>query len=645
MFNCRAKEQPGILLEDLNQNVKCDASGLVCYNNKQTQGTCLNYEVRFLCCTYEPCKEPLASDCKLALETLAWTEWFDKTKPVAGAGEFETITNIEAAGKEICKSPRDIQCIAESFPYTPISTINEDVICNKSIGLICFDAKQRYQPCLNYRVRFLCYSYNFDGCQTSTSIPSTFKTSRPTTSTTSSASTTSITPSSTSTKTSISSTTVSTAGPSSSGTTSISTLSSETTSSRYESTSLAPPFNYTIICKNATCVLDETNSTVILTVLCPSAVVFTCPQGQVQVEVYDVGNCCYKYECRDATTANSCAGPDGKTRQVGDSWITNCNMCTCTTKNKVTCSKFICGTLPNLTCTEEGFEAVSFFAQEDPCCPKRECRCNPNLCPKKQLVCALGFQLTVEFGLCCARLICVPKGVCVQNNVEYKPNMIVPSTQGPCFSCTCSDRMNPNSQLNEIKCSTQMCAPCPPGQDRVAVEGVCCGKCVHVACVVQNKKGSPEIHQVGDTWVDPDEKCKKFRCDQVKEQIVVATEKDICPPFDPEDCEEDTIEASNKSCCLTCQAKLKKCALTKVSENINVEGCFGVAEIGICIGNCLSTVRYSIDGKIIYRSCACCKEMTMTKKSTILSCRNGKQIKYEYPTIASCGCIHADCVK
>ncbi|XP_029412689.1 mucin-5AC [Nannospalax galili] len=58
---CRAENHPDVRLEDLGQVVQCDASlGLVCLNQDQrgTPQTCLNYEVRVLCCrTPDVCPE------------------------------------------------------------------------------------------------------------------------------------------------------------------------------------------------------------------------------------------------------------------------------------------------------------------------------------------------------------------------------------------------------------------------------------------------------------------------------------------------------------------------------------------------------------------------------------------------------------
>ncbi|XP_039080944.1 mucin-5AC [Hyaena hyaena] len=61
-LECRAESHPDVSIESLDQVVECSVSkGLVCRNQDQDDGgTCLNYEVRVLCC--EPCpRTPVTS--------------------------------------------------------------------------------------------------------------------------------------------------------------------------------------------------------------------------------------------------------------------------------------------------------------------------------------------------------------------------------------------------------------------------------------------------------------------------------------------------------------------------------------------------------------------------------------------------------
>ncbi|XP_069079245.1 mucin-2-like [Pleurodeles waltl] len=185
---CRAELYPNKTVSELNQAVQCTTSGLVCYNMNQGSSKCLNYQVRFLCCSYERCEEPYAADCLPAQEILVWTKWFNVTNPQYGLGDFETIHNITANRNEVCKAPRDINCRAAEYPSEPIMTNGQNVECNKSIGLVCYNENQPASLCFDYEVQFLCYYYMFEPCFSSTKRPTTSAASRTTSITSSSTS-------------------------------------------------------------------------------------------------------------------------------------------------------------------------------------------------------------------------------------------------------------------------------------------------------------------------------------------------------------------------------------------------------------------------------------------------------------------------
>ena len=53
---CRAQRLPDVPLQELGQKVECGrAQGLTCLNSEQNPPLCHNYELRVLCCNYEPC--------------------------------------------------------------------------------------------------------------------------------------------------------------------------------------------------------------------------------------------------------------------------------------------------------------------------------------------------------------------------------------------------------------------------------------------------------------------------------------------------------------------------------------------------------------------------------------------------------------
>ncbi|NWZ32280.1 MUC5A protein, partial [Asarcornis scutulata] len=128
-------------------------------------------------------------------EFCSWSEWFDVDFPASGPnqGDFETYQHIRAAGKEVCQQPKQIQCQAEDYPEISIENVGQVVQCDVHFGLVCKNEDQpgRFKMCLNYKIRVLCCTPNYNcpvtttptTSPTSTIIPSTV--TSPTTVTTS----------------------------------------------------------------------------------------------------------------------------------------------------------------------------------------------------------------------------------------------------------------------------------------------------------------------------------------------------------------------------------------------------------------------------------------------------------------------------
>ncbi|NXX17638.1 MUC5B protein, partial [Podargus strigoides] len=116
-------------------------------------------------------------------ELCSWSEWIDVDFPSSGPsqGDFETYQHIRAAGKQICQHPREIECQAEDYPEVPIQYVGQVVQCDVHFGLVCKNADQtgQQQMCLNYKIRVLCCSPNYN-CPPISTLPTT----SPTTSTT-----------------------------------------------------------------------------------------------------------------------------------------------------------------------------------------------------------------------------------------------------------------------------------------------------------------------------------------------------------------------------------------------------------------------------------------------------------------------------
>uniref|UniRef100_A0A803VNJ5 MUC5A protein n=1 Tax=Ficedula albicollis TaxID=59894 RepID=A0A803VNJ5_FICAL len=225
---CRAVRFPDTPYPLLEQNITCNTEeGLKCYNKDQLPPICYNYELRFKCCIniMVPCEttesvittQPTTLSSStiseivpttLSLQTkhktttkhttqpktdfihtkittkpttstttsttttscepevCAWSEWFDVDFPSSGPnqGDFETYQHIRAAGKRVCRQPKQIECQAEDYPDVPIQQVGQVVQCDVHFGLVCKNEDQtgKFKMCLNYRIRVLCCTPNYN---------------------------------------------------------------------------------------------------------------------------------------------------------------------------------------------------------------------------------------------------------------------------------------------------------------------------------------------------------------------------------------------------------------------------------------------------------------------------------------------------
>ncbi|MEE6498613.1 hypothetical protein FKM82_003182 [Ascaphus truei] len=108
-------------------------------------------------------------------ELCQWSRWFDVSYPKAGMenGDFDTFENIKAKGFSLCNHPQDVECRAERFPDTPLAELEQNVHCNSSFGLICYNKEQLPPICYNYEIRVQCCSFVPCNVETSTTEKST----------------------------------------------------------------------------------------------------------------------------------------------------------------------------------------------------------------------------------------------------------------------------------------------------------------------------------------------------------------------------------------------------------------------------------------------------------------------------------------
>ncbi|NXI78772.1 MUC5B protein, partial [Rhipidura dahli] len=119
-------------------------------------------------------------------EVCSWSEWFDVDFPSSGPnqGDFETYQHIRAAGKRVCRQPKQIECRAEDYPDVAIQEVGQVVQCDVHFGLVCKNEDQtgKFKMCLNYKIRVYCCTPNYS-CVTPTTTSTPTSTPTSTTST------------------------------------------------------------------------------------------------------------------------------------------------------------------------------------------------------------------------------------------------------------------------------------------------------------------------------------------------------------------------------------------------------------------------------------------------------------------------------
>ncbi|XP_036837674.1 intestinal mucin-like protein [Oncorhynchus mykiss] len=339
-----------------------------------------------------------------------------------------------------------------------------------------------------------------------------------------------------------------------------------------------------------------------------------------------------------------CTGPDGNPKMPGDTWESGCQQCTCDMDSMIVqCQPITCPTPATPICNETGYRLVN---NAEGCCQKYTCECDALLCPKVMMDCQPGWEAIISTSIssCCPEYTCVPKGVCVYNNVEYQPGAEIP--KGTCENCTCSSIMDPSTKLNNIMCTNISCdTTCSQGFQYQAIPDQCCGKCVQTSCVVTMPDKTKHTIQVNDTWSPPGDKCVKYTCEKPGGQYLPVEVKTVCPAFSPENCVPGTEKTDANGCCKTCTERSNVCEMKYTTTSIVISGCATAepVEINSCSGNCGTSSMYSAEANTMMHYCSCCQEATTSQKEVELMCPDGSKVKHSYIHVESCGCHVTDC--
>ncbi|XP_056138441.1 mucin-2 [Lampris incognitus] len=344
----------------------------------------------------------------------------------------------------------------------------------------------------------------------------------------------------------------------------------------------------------------------------------------------------------DTCVSTCCTGPDGKPKQLGDVWQSNCQECVCDVDTwSVQCKPIKCPAPKPITCDKEGEVFVNYTEN---CCEKSKCECDIKRCLEQTHKCPLGFELSMTTSnKCCPSYTCKPKGVCVANDTEYKPGVDVPTNS--CETCHCSRTQNSSSKLNNIKCDPFTCSTeCPQGFEYKILPGQCCGECKRTKCVVVLADNTTRIIEPLQSWSPPDDNCTKYECRKVKEEVSVFESKIQCQEFDPENCVPGTEKTERNGCCKTCTPRFS-CQIRRNTTHLQIKDCTSVepVELTECEGSCGSSSMYSAEKKTMMHKCSCCREMSTSKKEVEMVCSNGKKVMQSYVSVDKCGCRVAEC--
>lgn len=139
------------------ENVVCnnEIKGLVCFAQNQTDGSCLDYEIRVFCDTCESfstTKTAQPSSCKPR-----WLPWIDNMKPTSEKSYVEHEVMSVERQTELCGDGHITRIECETTDGIPDYSVGaKGTTCDIYSGYTCKNAINYPVPCEDFRVRYYC---------------------------------------------------------------------------------------------------------------------------------------------------------------------------------------------------------------------------------------------------------------------------------------------------------------------------------------------------------------------------------------------------------------------------------------------------------------------------------------------------------
>ncbi|XP_060899409.1 mucin-5B-like [Labrus mixtus] len=227
-----------------------------------------------------------------------------------------------------------------------------------------------------------------------------------------------------------------------------------------------------------------------------------------------------------------------------------------------------------------------------------------------------------------------------------QPSGTTPFVPGPCQECYCGPHMDPITMVNIIECKPIVCnTNCSEGFEYQEVPDQCCGKCVQKSCIFIALDKSRHVIEINETFTLADNKCVEYVCENINGQLVTKERKNICPLFNPLDCEPGTETTDPSGCCRICTMR-SVCEIHSKQEIIKVNNCESTKPVNMtyCAGHCGSMSMYSAAANAMMHQCECCQEAKTSEGEVELECDNGTTVPHKYTMVESCLCNRAVCV-